>query len=205
MKSKRSFIKKKRILVSRLFIVVVVLVVLFSGSYWEQFDLYSTTLFLMGAVLVGLATVGRLWCSLYISGYKKSSTLIKTGPYSICRNPLYFFSLLGGIGVGLATETLTIPAIIIIAFACYYPLVIKKEQQRLRQLHGQEYEAYCNTTPSFIPALKLFNEPQEYNVKPRIFRRSLFEAMWFFWFVGILELIEALHEAGLVPVIIKLY
>ncbi|MGB4295037.1 MAG: hypothetical protein WBJ16_05340 [Smithellaceae bacterium] len=49
----------------------------------------SSILFLMGAVLVGVASMGRLWCSLYIAGYK-AEILVTEGPYSITRNPLYF-------------------------------------------------------------------------------------------------------------------
>lgn len=58
----------------------------------------STILFLLGLLLVGVATVGRLWCSLYISGHENSE-LITTGPYSLSRNPLYFFSLPGFAGI----------------------------------------------------------------------------------------------------------
>jgi len=47
---------------------------------------------------------------------------------AMCRNPLYFFSLLGALGVGLTTETLLIPFVILIAFVGYYPNVIKSEE-----------------------------------------------------------------------------
>jgi protein-S-isoprenylcysteine O-methyltransferase Ste14 len=44
--------------------------------------------------LAAMIASHRLWCSLYISGYKNSQ-LITSGPYSLCRNPLYFFSFVG--------------------------------------------------------------------------------------------------------------
>jgi hypothetical protein len=123
----------------------------------------------------------------------------------MCRNPLYFFSLLGSLGVGLATETITIPVLILIGFTIYYPHVIKREQNRLIQQHGQEYEKYCDKTPCFIPSISLLSEPDEYVVKPRKFRRNLFDAMGFIWIVGILELIEGLHEANILPVLLNIY
>jgi len=130
----RSFVAKNRKILTWLLAGALAVLVLFSQSYWEQKRIISDTFFLIGVILVGIATVGRLWCLLYISGYK-TETLITTGPYSACRNPLYFFSLLGGVGVGLASETLTIPLVILIGFALYYPFVIRAEEKKLHRLH----------------------------------------------------------------------
>ena len=200
----RSFIEKKRKILTRLLGVVLVLLILFSVSYWEKTLIISDIFFLFGIVMVGVATVGRLWCLLYISGYK-TNTLIKCGPYSLCRNPLYFFSLLGGVGVGLASETLILPGIILIGFALYYPFLIRAEERKLRKVHNKEFEAYINCTPRFFPSFGLLQEPQEYTVKPKAFRKGLFDALWFVWLVGILELIEAFHEYDVLPVLLELY
>jgi protein-S-isoprenylcysteine O-methyltransferase Ste14 len=199
----RSIARKWRIFVSRVFVAGLVVLVLISKSGWEN-GLWGPAMFLAGAVLIGFATVGRLWCSLYISGYK-SDTLITTGPYSLCRNPLYFFSFLGATGVGLATETLFIPACIALAFAFYYPMVIKAEQRKLAEIHKEAFSDYCKRTPVFFPALRLLTEPEEYIVKPKIFRKTLFEVLWFVWLLGIIELKEAAEQAGLLPTIFKLY
>jgi protein-S-isoprenylcysteine O-methyltransferase Ste14 len=200
----RTFVEKKRKILTRLLGTILVLLVLFSESRWEQISIISDLLFLSGIVLVGTATVGRLWCLLYISGYK-TNTLIKWGPYSICRNPLYFFSLLGGTGVGLASETLILPGIIIIGFALYYPFMIGAEERKLRKVHNKDFDDYVDSTPRFFPSLSSLKEPQEYTVKPKAFRKGLFDALWFVWLVGILEIIEALHEYEALPVLLKLY
>ncbi|MCE5340608.1 MAG: isoprenylcysteine carboxylmethyltransferase family protein [Planctomycetaceae bacterium] len=157
-----------------------------------------------GSVLVGIAVAGRLWCALYISGYK-SNTLITTGPYSMCRNPLYFFSFLGAIGVGLATETISIPVFIVLGFATLYPLVILSEEKKLAYIHKDAFSSYCKKTPLFFPLLKLLNEPKEYVVRPIIFRKAAFEALWFVWLLGLVELVESLHEVGILPVLCNLY
>jgi protein-S-isoprenylcysteine O-methyltransferase Ste14 len=189
--------------VSRLFAAGIIVLILISQSRWEN-GLLGAMFFLMGAVLISIAVTGRLWCSLYISGYK-SGTLITMGPYSMSRNPLYFFSFLGAVGVGLATETLTISVCIVIVFALYYPLVIKAEQKKLAGIHGKAFSDYCKRVPAFFPSLRLLSEPEEYVVKPKIFRKTLFEVLWFVLFLGIIELKEAFEQANLLPTILNLY
>jgi protein-S-isoprenylcysteine O-methyltransferase Ste14 len=44
-----------------------------------------------GVSLALLCVAGRMWSSLYI-GSRKNRELVTAGPYSITRNPLYFFS-----------------------------------------------------------------------------------------------------------------
>lgn len=197
-------VKKKRVFFTRIFVAAVGVLILFSGSQWEVVELYSTTLFAFGAVLVGVATVGRLWCNLYICG-RKSSELITAGPYSMCRNPLYFFSLVGAVGLGLTTETISFALLFFVVFSIYYPFVIRAEEKRLSEIHGAEYQQYRKEVPSFIPALKRLREPDEYVVKVKLFRKRLLDAMCFVWFIGVLEVIEALHTSNILPVFIKLY
>jgi protein-S-isoprenylcysteine O-methyltransferase Ste14 len=202
--SSKSVSERWRIALSWSVAVVLGTVLLFTGSEWEKVPVLSTILFAAGCMLAGVASLGRLWCSLYISGHK-NNTLVTVGPYSMCRNPLYFFSLVGAVGVGLATETLSVPLIAVVFFSLYYPVVIKSEEARLLRLHGEMFESYIRTTPSFFPRLSNLKEPEEYHVKPRIFRDNLFYALWFIWIIGILELIESLHEAGFLPVFFTIY
>ena len=106
-------IEKLRIHLSQIFVVALILLILLSESRWETtIPLIGSGLFLMGIILAGIAALGRLWCSLYIAGYK-TDTLITEGPYSMCRNPLYFFSFIGALGVGFASKTFLIPFIIL--------------------------------------------------------------------------------------------
>ena len=198
-------IKKYRIQITRIFAIVMGFLVIFSGSQWEEmYQAVSAVIFMMACLLVGIASLGRLWCTLYISGYK-TSHLVTVGPYSICRNPLYFFSCIGAAGVGCGTETLIIPLIILIAFGLYYPSVIKSEEKELQKIHGEEFISYLNSTPAFFPNLSMLREPNQYVVEPKIFRKHIFDALWFIWLLGILELIEELHELNVIPILIRLY
>ena len=191
-----------RLLVSRIFAVVFFLTVLAAESAHEG-NLLSTLLFLVGLALVGAATVGRLWCSLYISGHKNTE-LITTGPYSLSRNPLYFFSLLGFAGIGFASETVTMGIVLAVAMLVSYPAVIRREEDVLRERFGAEFEAYCARVPRFLPRFSGYVEPETYTVNPRLFRRTMLDVIWFIWFVGILEFVEALHEYHYVKPLIHL-
>lgn len=198
-------VEKLRIRISQIFTGLLVVLICVSSSLWEdRAPFVATVLFLLGAILVGIASLGRLWCSVYIAGYK-TDHLVTLGPYSMCRNPLYFFSLLGALGVGLASETLLIPLVILISFVGYYPLVIKSEEAELIELHSSEFEIYLKEVPRFFPKVSLLKEPEEYIVNPRVFKRHMFDALWFIWFIGILEVIEELHKLEVIPTIFKIY
>jgi len=190
----KSRFEKYRIVLSRVMAAIVLFFFFTTQSYWEiKNEMITFLLFFIGIILVAVASLGRMWCSLYIAGYKDSK-LIAQGPYSICRNPLYLFSLIGVVGVGFATETLTFPIVFFVLFSSYYGFVIKSEETRLRKLFGVEFEEYAKTVPAFFPRLSTFVEPENYNVKPAVFRKHIYSALWFIWIVGILEVIEGMRE-----------
>ena len=198
-----SFFASHRMLVSRLFGLAFFLLVLITDSAHNGGAL-EPTMFLAGLALVGIATVGRLWCSLYISGYKDAE-LITTGPYSISRNPLYLFSLLGFAGIGLATETITLGVALPMIAAIGYSAVVRREEAELRARFGPAFDEYCAQTPRFFPDFGKFSEPDSYVVNPRLFRRTMFDVIWFVWFVGIIEVVEALHDQRIFDPLVRLY
>lgn len=184
-----------RIACSRIWLVTFLVLVLTTASMHEG-KFSSDLLLLLGIVLVGIATVGRIWCLFYISGYKDSQ-LVTTGPYSICRNPLYFFSLLGMAGIGFASETVTLGLLFPAVFLAGYVGVVRREEDKLRRQFGPQFDAYCSATPRFLPRLGGLVEPSSYEVSPRVFRRSLGDVVWFVWCLGLVQLVVSLHERGM--------
>ena len=198
-------VEKLRIHISQIFAVLLIMFICVSRSLWEDKAPFVTmVLSLLAVFLVGVACLGRLWCSVYIAGYK-TDHLVTQGPYSMCRNPLYFFSLLGALGIGFASETFLIPVLILIGFLAYYPLVIKSEEAELAKLHKTEFEIYFKKVPRFFPKISYLSEPEEYIVKPVIFKKHMFSAIWFLWLLGILEVIEELQELKVLPAIFDIY
>lgn len=198
-------IKKYRTPISKGFAILVIGLLGVGESHWDNTDHSLATLMLfLGIFLVCIAFAGRLWCSLYIAGYK-TDRLVTSGPYSMCRNPLYFFSFLGAMGVGLATETFMIPLLILTAFWIYYPLVIKNEEKDLMAAHSADFSAYVNQVPRFFPNPSLLKEPEAYTVKPIIFKKHIFDVLWFGWILGFLEIIEECHRRDIFPSLVQLY
>lgn len=186
-----TIIARHRILSSRLFVLLFSLTVLVTGSTHEG-GWSAAALCAMGLVLIGAAVVGRLWCSLFISGYKASS-LITVGPYSLCRHPLYLFSFLGFLGIGLTTETLALAGIIGLAFVLAYPAVMAQEERLLRDRFGAAFDAYARQTPRIVPRWSAWKEPDEYLVRPRLYRRTMGDVVWFVWAAALVEVVDGLH------------
>lgn len=192
-----DFVAAHRIGASRIFALVFFAVALGTASAHEG-SVLSAVLFVFGIGLAGLASVGRLWCALYISG-RKNTELITTGPYSMCRNPLYFFSILGFAGVGFASETFTLGLVLLAAALLLYPFVILREEAFLRARFGDSFERYCRETPRrLVPRVAALREPATWVVDPRRFRHAMVDALWFIWLAALLEIVEALHELHIV-------
>jgi len=173
---------------------------------WPENGWVDTMMEICGFVLVLICTLGRIWCSLYIAG-RKQKELVTEGPYSLTRNPLYFFSLIGAVGVACGTETITFPLLVALAFALYYPHVIRNEEDKMRALFGEQYTLYAARVPVFFPnfrAVLRLEEPDSYLVRPRLVRKELLRVGWFIAVFLIVHSFEWLHEIGVLPVMFHL-
>lgn len=201
----RGTIERCRIPVAQVFTSLLIALVLFTRSRWSEIaPVVAVAFFAAGVVLAAVAALGRAWCSIYIAGYK-GRVLVTEGPYSVCRNPLYFFSMLGGIGLGLTAKSLTVPFVFLGGFGLYYSLVIRREEEGLRRTFGRDYDDYERVTPRFLPRLSSLREPRDYVVHPRIFREHLLSAAWFVWLIALLAVVEALHDVRALPSFLALY
>jgi len=162
---------------------------------WPGTGLLGHGLDALGFLLVVIAAFGRIWSALYISGYKEDR-IVTEGPYAMVRNPLYVFSFIGAVGLGLATRHLVILTLIASTFLLYYPLVVLAEERHLHHKFGQVYQAYTARVPRFLLRRFQWVEPDTYPVRPRHVRRSLQEIVWFFWSFLILHLMAGLDPAG---------
>jgi len=198
-----QFFVKNRIWYTQLIVTTILLILLFSSHSWREYTFFDMMIQWLGFILVVITTLGRIWCFVYISGYK-DDRLIQYGPYSLVRNPLYVFSFIGTIGLGLATENLLALTLMVVLFCVFYPSVVDEEESKLKARYGKTFEAYAKKTPRWIPDFKHYNDIEEYPVKPRIFIKAMLESMWFLLFYMILQVIENLHHMGILPVFLTI-
>jgi protein-S-isoprenylcysteine O-methyltransferase Ste14 len=195
-------IARRRVIVSRIFAIVAILLASFTAAPYKEDSLTDLLFETSGLFLLTICSIGRLWALLYISGYKKLE-LIMEGPYSMVRHPLYVFSLIGAIGIGLASENILVLAVMIIFYLSYYPLTILVEEKKLVDKFGQAYLDYIKRTPRFIPKLSLYKSSAQYQINADIFVKNLANGMWFIWIFILLNLIETLQQNGFIPVLLR--
>ena len=142
----------------------------------------------VGFILVFVAVLGRIWCTLYIAG-RKNRELCVIGPYELCRNPLYLFSFLGLVGICLAAANILLALVSAIAYLLYYRGVIRGEERRLAAIFEADFDRYVASTPRFWPRLKVPRDAAVLQVDSRIFTRSLAEVIWFLLAINFVEIV----------------
>lgn len=194
---------KTRIRITRAFAAVLLLALLFVAPLYERYELVTATLRWTGYLALIVGVMGRVWCSAYIGG-RKSQLIIDVGPYSMTRNPLYVFSFIGVVGVGLVTGMLTVTVFLEVVFALYYRRVVAGEEAFLAQMHPEEFADYVKRVPRWHPDFRLYREATESMGLPRNVFITIRESSVFFLALPLFALIGWLQESGVLPVLIRL-
>ncbi|MBC7288578.1 MAG: isoprenylcysteine carboxylmethyltransferase family protein [Armatimonadetes bacterium] len=84
----------------------------------------------------------------------KGERLCTSGPYSLCRHPLYLGNIIVLLGLLLVCRDVLLAATLITVAGALYPLVISAEEVALAQRFGDEWLAYQSRVPAIIPALR---------------------------------------------------
>ncbi len=196
---------RARLYMTRFLAICVLAAFCIGGAYWSDgYPLVEKSLFMLGLGIAGIGAAGRAWATSYISG-QKLKRLVTTGPYSLCRNPLYFFSMLLGIGFGFCTETFTIPLLVVVVMAILYYFQIRNEEQRLHKAFGNEYASYIAEVPRFFPSYRSFVEPDEITISPKFLKKGLFGIGFLLLLIGAFELLQALHQTQMLPTLFRIY
>jgi protein-S-isoprenylcysteine O-methyltransferase Ste14 len=99
--------------------------------------------------LIGLAI--RAWAAGHLSKEKK---LAVSGPYRYSRNPLYVGNFLLGIGIVVGARSWWVVGLFVCYYGVFYPLIIRRERNRMRELFPQQYEEYRKKVPLFFPSIR---------------------------------------------------
>jgi protein-S-isoprenylcysteine O-methyltransferase Ste14 len=153
--------------------------------------------------LVLTACLGRIWCSAFIGGYKNAA-LMMDGPYSVVRHPLYVFSLLGALGLGLTTHSIVATGVTAVFFVALFAGAARREDAYLKTQHPEQFASYARSTPRFWPRWRNYRVAEAITIKPAILRKSFFDAGAFILLYLTLDTLRVLRESGILPALYKL-
>jgi protein-S-isoprenylcysteine O-methyltransferase Ste14 len=157
-----------------------------------------------GIALAFACVIGRMWSILYV-GSKKNKELVTSGPYSMTRNPLYFFSCIGAVGIGLMYGSV----IVAMLMGCIAYVVLSataaKEADYLRTSFGPAYEVYSRRTPMFWPNPRLYEDAPEVHFSPRALKKTVLDGTLFLAAFPIIETIEYLQATGTLPILLRVF
>lgn len=103
---------------------------------------------LLALPLLAAGEAIRVWASGHI---EKTRALATGGPYAHTRNPLYFGSLLLGLGVAVAAWSPWTALAVALYLAAFYPRAVREEAVFLAGRFGAEYAAWAQEVPLFLP------------------------------------------------------
>ena len=111
----------------------------------------------LGALPIAAGEALRLWATGYLH---KNDSLTTTGPYAYLRHPLYFGTLLIGLGFLIMAWSWVALALALVFGAAYFgyymPYKDRIESARLESLYGDAYRRYFAAVPRLIPRLHAY-------------------------------------------------
>ena len=193
-------IARKRMAILRISIILIITFIIIDNNFSAfslNIDMKTSLLFsYIGFSLVVLGGFGRIWASLYLEGFK-TRKLIKEGPYSMVRNPLYFFSLMLFLGMCFAIKSIAISFALLVVFVLFHIPTILNEEKVLLSTHDESYKAYYESTPRLLPNIFKYKKTESTDmIQVRI--KSIIKRLWevigylflftlidFFYFIGL--------------------
>lgn len=192
-------LNQHRILIGRIALVIAFLVNLFTTSHFPSAMIVHHIGDSLGLILLVICILGRIYCTLQIGGHKNAD-LVTTGIYSVVRNPLYFFSFIGVLGIGFISSQITVLVLLTIAFFLVYLPLIGREETFLQEKFGAVFTAYINRVPRFIPDFSLYQAPPAGAVTINLttLHSALRDALWWLLPFIVFETIEWAQESGMI-------
>jgi protein-S-isoprenylcysteine O-methyltransferase Ste14 len=162
--------------------------------------LMSALIDIAATVAIFSAIAGRAWCLFYIGG-RKNAELVNFGPYSITRNPLYFFSLVGIAGLGAKSGSLLIMTALVAVTYLAFDMAMRGEERYLASRYGRTFDDYKSTVPRLWPDFSMWRDSQTVPLHSASAVGSLKDGIVFLvaW-IG-LELVRVGQAAGTLPVL----
>ena len=186
---------KPRIKIQGLSIFISVVITIFLHKWlfpeWKR-QLFNELFNFSGVVLVLFGFLFRV-CA---RGHKeeKSSqgrSLVKDGPYALIRNPMYFGTLLIGIGTtAILFQFWTIFLFLAVFLLIYIPQV-RKEEALLAAMFKEEYQEYSKAVPGYFPRIRsLLNLRKHLDLKLSWVKKELSSFIFTLLIILVIEIWE---------------
>jgi protein-S-isoprenylcysteine O-methyltransferase Ste14 len=153
---------------------------------------------LTGLLCMASAALGRIWTSAFIAGFKDVS-LVREGPYSAVRHPLYALSLLAMLGAGLASRSVAISVVLLGVFTAIHLRVARQEDRHLASVHGETFERFRRDVPAFWPAADAYRVPDTAQIRPRVFWKAFLDAGSLLGYYVLLRVADLAQRHGVTP------
>ena len=186
---------KPRIKIQGLSIFISIVITIFLHKMlfprWEG-RLWNELFNFLGILLVLFGFLFRV-CA---RGHKeeKSSqgrSLVKDGPYALVRNPMYFGTLLIGIGaIAILFQFWTIFLFLAVFLLIYIPQV-RKEEALLAAMFKEEYQEYSKAVPGYFPRIRsLLNLRKHLDLKLSWVKKELSSFIFTLLIILVIEIWE---------------
>lgn len=195
----RPFDQSIRIAALRIGCLAILPITLFVRPLGQE-TLIGEMLTQIGLMLIIACILGRFWSILYIGG-RKNADVVRSGPYSICRHPLYLFSTLGAVGFGLMLQSLVMAALFGATVFAILFATAGREEAFLEATFGSSYAAYAAATPRMVPNVSLFATDDIVVFGVRHLRNNLSDALVFVALIPLSEALGWLREVGAFPTV----
>ncbi|RZT94727.1 protein-S-isoprenylcysteine O-methyltransferase Ste14 [Advenella incenata] len=184
--------------------LVIVAMSLFTESAWRDVTLMHDLIQAGGLVLILCGALGRIWSSLYLNG-RKNTELMTHGPYSVTRNPLYMFSIMGVTGMGLLSGSLLTGLVSGGLIYLVFNWVIAQEEDTLQMIFGVPYSQYKKHVPRLGITLRHWNNPAHLEISMKALGRTVREALCFLLAGPFFILLNYLHKDAILPVLMHVF
>ncbi|MCL5103946.1 MAG: isoprenylcysteine carboxylmethyltransferase family protein [Armatimonadetes bacterium] len=118
--------------------------------------------FHIGLPFVILGEVVRVWSAGYLS---KLSNLITSGPFALCRNPLYIGSFLSCLGYCFMCNRIEAWIAGVGLFWLFHGGAVSYEEKLLSKKFGEAYTQYCRSVPRFVPRPRSLAGHGEFSIR----------------------------------------
>lgn len=160
----KSFWYRRRSIITVISLVSGLAMALLSPSTVREGTLLAIAINGLGWISLLAGVTLRLWATLYIGG-RKGIGVMDRGPYSICRNPLYWGTLFALIGGVLMVKSAILALTLILPIFIYVKWVVPAEEAYLTEKLGLDYVRYCNRVPRWWPQWNQYSGDKQLEVK----------------------------------------